>query len=122
LAYNLSLDFTLPYLPAFGGQLLDSQGKLALGSSGATGTIAWLDWLRTLHTLSRNGDLLAVEDHNQIDLAVQRAEAQKMVFDWASALEVYQSLWGEAQVGIAPFPIIKDPKQGDGQPAPLVQS
>lgn len=122
LAYNLTLDFILPYLPAFGGAILDDSGRLVLGTSGAEGTRQWLTWVRELRNRSRNGDILAVEDHQAIAQAVQSGRARLMVVDWASELPLYQSIWG-GDVGVAPLPPLALPGRETPVPAvPLVHS
>ena len=48
LALNLSVENTIGYLYAAGGQIFDDNGKLVLGSAGRAGAERWLGWLAQL--------------------------------------------------------------------------
>lgn len=102
LGADLSFDNFSGYLPAFGGQIIDAQGEVVLGSSGRTGTEAWLSWLSTL-----NSDPLLLTRHNAI-FSVKRsvgAGQMTMVIDDSSQQRTYQQLWGSA-VGISALPTL----------------
>lgn len=114
LALNLSLDRTIGYLYAFGGQIFDDQHNLVLGLDGRAGAEAWLAWLEDLHSDER---ILASTDGIAVDNALMTHEAL-MTFDWAHALGSYRDLWRE-NLGVAPLPRLSD---GDRAPQPYVQS
>lgn len=114
LAYTLSLDKTIGYLDAFGGTVLDSQGRIVLGSEGRAGTERWLQWLLTLR---QDQKILAVNDSILIDSTLNAHKAS-MTIDWAHTVPKYRNLWGD-NLGIAVLP----PTQADQQPPrPYVQS
>ncbi|NJN67338.1 MAG: extracellular solute-binding protein [Chloroflexaceae bacterium] len=114
LACTLSLDKTIGYLPAFGGQVFDSQGNLVLGTTGRPGTERWLRWLATLR---QDRHILAVSDSITVDSALKARQAM-MTIDWSHALPVYQALWDDA-LGVAPLPQVRATGQS---PRPYVQS
>jgi maltose-binding protein MalE len=114
MAYNLTLDRTLAYMYAFGGQIFDQEQNLVLGDAGRSGTEAWLNWLVALR---RDEGLLASLDGITVDSAVMARQAA-MTIDWAHALNNYRSLWPES-LGVAALPRLS----GDAaQPQPYVQS
>ena len=98
LAYNMSLYFVQPYLSAWGGEILDADGNVALTTAGYTATHNWLTWVRDL---SLDPQLLARDDHRAISRAVQNNAV--MTVDWAQNLSQYRQLWG-TEVGIRPLP------------------
>lgn len=114
LAYTLSLDKTLPYLPAMGGAVLDEQGELVLADSGRPGTELWLEWQLALR---RQPGVLATSDSIVVDSALRSQEAWITV-DWAHALPLYERLWGDA-LAVAVLPPLEP--QG-AMPQPYVQS
>jgi maltose-binding protein MalE len=114
LAYTLSFDKTIGYLPAFGGQIYDEQGNLVLADQGRAGTEQWLEWLLQLR---QDEHILAVNDSIAVDSALAAQEAF-MTIDWAHALPRYHTLWGD-NLGIAPLPILS---ATDAPPQPYVQS
>jgi maltose-binding protein MalE len=114
LAYTLSLDKTIAYLPAFGGRVFDAQGNVVLGSEGRAGTEHWLQWLLELR---QDDDLLATTDSIAVDSALKAQEAL-MTIDWAHALADYRALWGE-DLGTA---ILPRPASAESLPRPYVQS
>jgi ABC-type glycerol-3-phosphate transport system substrate-binding protein len=114
LAYHLSLDKTLAYLYAFGGQVFDESGELVLGTASRESTVRWLEWLVSLNQDRR---LLASLDPMAVDNALLTQQAL-MTVDWIHALPTYRRLWGE-QLGIAPLPRLT---ASDTQPQPYVQS
>lgn len=99
MAYTLSIDKTMAYLPAFGGQVLNAEGEVVLGSEGRAGTERWLQWLLDLQQDSR---ILARSDSIAVDSALKAQEAF-MTFDWTYALSGYRALWGD-HLGVAPLP------------------
>jgi maltose-binding protein MalE len=114
LAYTLSLDRTIGYLPAFGGRVFDAQGNVVLGSEGRAGTERWLQWLLELR---QDDHLLATSDSIAVDSALKAQEAL-MTIDWAHALADYRALWGD-DLGIA---ILPRPDDAESLPRPYVQS
>jgi maltose-binding protein MalE len=114
LAYTLSLDKTVGYLPAFGGRVFDAQGNVVLGNEGRAGTERWLQWLLTLR---QDDNLLATSDSIAVDSALKAQEAL-MTIDWAHALADYRALWGD-DLGIARLP---RPGNAESLPRPYVQS
>lgn len=114
LAYHLSLDKTIGYLYAFGGQIFNEQGELVLGTSGRAGTLRWLEWLVSLKQDPR---LLASLDPMAVDNALLTQQAL-MTIDWAHALPTYRQLWGE-NLGVAVLPRIA---VDETAPQPYVQS
>lgn len=102
LGADVSFDNFGGYLAAFGGQIIDAQGAVVLGSSGRSGTEAWLSWLSTL-----NSDPLLLTRLNGI-FSVKRsvgAGQMTMVIDDSSQQRTYQQLWGSS-VGISALPTL----------------
>lgn len=102
LGADLSFDNFGGYLPAFGGQIINAQGEVVLGSSGRTGTEAWLSWLSTL-----NSDPLLLTRLNAV-FSVKRsvgAGQMTMVIDDSSQQRTYQQLWGNA-MGVSALPTL----------------
>ena len=102
LGADLSFDNFGGYLPAFGGQIIDAQGDVVLGTSGRIGTEAWLAWITTL-----NSDPLLLTRLNAI-FSVKRsvgAGQMTMVIDDASQQRTYQQLWGNS-MGISALPTL----------------
>ena len=114
LAFTLSLDRTLGYLYAFGGQLFDAQGHVSLGTTGRAGTEAWLTWLLALR---EDPKLFASVDGVAVDNALSSQRAL-MTFDWAHALARYHTLWADS-MGVAPLPRLTG---APAAPQPYVQS
>lgn len=102
LGADLSFDNFGGYLPAFGGQIIDAQGAVVLGTSGRSGTEAWLAWLNTLHN-----DPLLMTRLNAIFSIKRSAGAGQMtmVIDDSSQQRTYQQLWGSS-MGISPLPLL----------------
>ncbi len=114
LAYHLSLDNTIGYLYAFGGQIFNEDGELVLGSSGRAGVERWLEWLLELR---QDPEIFAGIDGIAVENTVMAQEALISV-DWAHALRRYRELWPES-LGVAPLPELSE----NGQyPQPYVQS
>jgi len=116
LACTLSLDKTIGYLPAFGGQVFDAQENLVLDTTGRPGTERWLRWLATLR---QDRHILAVSDSITVENALKARQAL-MTIDWSYALSDYQALWGDA-LGVAPLPQVQATPQ-PRTPRPYVQS
>lgn len=114
MAYNLSLDRTIGYLYAFGGQVFDEQGQVTLGVEGRAGAEAWLEWLVGLREDQR---LLASMDGVAVDNALNTQQAL-MTIDWAHAAPSYSAIW-PGTMGVAPLPRLSE---GDEAPRPFVQS
>lgn len=114
LAYTLSLDKTIGYLPAFNGRIFDARGSIVLGSAGLVGTRRWLEWLQTLQ---QDPQILAASDSIAID-SVLKAQQATMTIDWSHTLATYQALWGE-DLGVAPLPTLSSTGL---PPQPYVQS
>jgi ABC-type glycerol-3-phosphate transport system substrate-binding protein len=103
LAYNLSLDRTIGYLYAFGGRVLDDEGRVVLGSEGRAGAERWLQWLLTLRG---DAELLAIADGIRVDAALKSQQAL-MTVDRADQLLAYRALWG-SDLGVAPLPQLSE--------------
>ena len=115
LALNLSVENTIGYLYAAGGQIFDDDGKLVLGSAGRAGAERWLGWLAQL---KEDKQLLARADSSiEVDRELKDGHVL-MSFDWAHQLGFYRSLWGE-NLGVAQLPILSATKQ---PPRPYVRS
>jgi maltose-binding protein MalE len=114
LAYTLSLDKTIGYLSAFGGQIFDEEGNVVLGTTGRSGTERWLRWLLELQ---QDDKILAVNDSIAVDSAL-KFQGALMTIDWSHALAGYRDLWGDA-VGVAELPLLSSTGQ---PPRPYVQS
>ncbi|GAA5526978.1 extracellular solute-binding protein [Herpetosiphon gulosus] len=114
LAYNLSLYFTQPYLPAFGGTIFDSTGEVVLGTQSYTPTLQWLTWV---DELAQDPRLLARDDHRLVARSVSQNSAI-MTIDWADQIGTYRQLWGE-NVGVQPLPRLSQTGQ---EPQPFVRS
>lgn len=114
LAFNLSLDRTIGYMYAFGGQVFDEQGRVVLGVEGRAGAEAWLSWLLALREDPR---ILASTDGVAVDSVLNTQQAL-MTIDWAHAAASYSALW-PGTMGVAPLPRLAD---GDAAPVPYVQS
>ncbi len=114
LAYTLSFDKTIGYLPAFGGAVFDDKGTLILGDSGREGTERWLAWLLSLR---HDQQLLAINDSITVDSTLKSQKAL-MTIDWAHTLPVYQELWGD-DLGVALLPRVAETGKA---PQPYVQS
>ena len=114
LALNLSVETTIGYLYAAGGQIFDNDGKLVLGSAGRAGAERWLGWLAQLKD---DKQLLARADSSiEVDRELKDGHVL-MTFDWAHQLGFYRSLWGE-NLGVAQLPILSATKQ---PPVPYVR-
>jgi ABC-type glycerol-3-phosphate transport system substrate-binding protein len=114
LALNLSLDQTIGYFYAFGGQIFDEQGNLVLGSSGRDGAERWLQWVRDISTDAR---ILARLDSISIQNTLQAQDAL-MTLDWSHGMAGYRDLWRD-NMGVAPLPRLSST---DRAPQPWVQS
>ena len=115
MALNLSVENTIGYLYAAGGQIFDDDGKLVLGSAGRAGAERWLGWLAQLKD---DKQLLARADSSiEVDRELKDGHVL-MTFDWAHQLGFYRSLWGE-NLGVAQLPLLSATKQ---PPAPYVRS
>ena len=115
LALNLSVENTIGYLYAAGGQIFDDNGELVLGSAGRAGAERWLGWLAQL---KEDKQLLARADSSiEVDRELKDGHVL-MTFDWAHQLGFYRSLWGE-NLGVAQLPILSATKQ---PPVPYVRS
>ena len=114
LALNLSVENTIGYLYAAGGQIFDDNGNVVLGSTGRAGAEQWLSWLTQLKD---DKQLLARADSSiEVDRELKDGHVL-MTFDWAHQLGFYRSLWGE-NLGVAPLPTLSATKQ---PPAPYVR-
>lgn len=102
LGYYLSLERTLPYLPAFGGALFDQDGAPVFATASRDATIRWLAWLRDLHA---DPTVRATPDFSMLDADIQQGRIAAVV-DWTSKRADYEQLWGPDAVGIAPLPSI----------------
>jgi ABC-type glycerol-3-phosphate transport system substrate-binding protein len=114
LAYHLSLDNTIGYLYAFGGQIFDENGELVLGGAGRAGAERWLEWLLELH---QDPAIFAGIDGIAVENTVMAQEALISI-DWAHTLERYRALWPQS-LGVAPLPELSE---SNVYPQPYVQS
>jgi maltose-binding protein MalE len=115
LALNLSLDTTIGYLYAFGGQIFDQNGMLVIGNAGRAGTERWLAWV---HDLSADRRILARPDSSIVVDSELRSGRVLATFDWAHQIAIYRSLWGE-RIGIAALPHLAETAR---PPQPYVRS
>lgn len=102
LGADLSFDNFAGYLPAFGGQIIDAQENVVIGTSGRGGTESWLTWLASL-----NSDPLLLTRLNAV-FSVKRsvgAGQMTMVIDDSSQQRTYQQLWGES-MGMSALPML----------------
>jgi ABC-type glycerol-3-phosphate transport system substrate-binding protein len=107
LALNLSVENTIGYLYAAGGQIFDETGKVVLGSTGRAGAERWLSWLAQLKD---DAQLLARADSSiEVDRELKDGHVL-MTFDWAHQLGFYRSLWGE-NLGVAALPLLSATNQ-----------
>ncbi|NJP05601.1 MAG: extracellular solute-binding protein [Chloroflexaceae bacterium] len=114
LAYTLSVDKTVGYLPAFGGQVLDTNGQVVLGASGRAGSEQWLTWLLQLR---QDEAILAIPDSITVESVLQ-AQAALITIDWSRSLPQYRALWGD-DLGVALLPRVAQTNQAA---QPYVQS
>lgn len=115
LGFNLSIDQSLGYLYAFGGQVFNEQGEPTLAGTSQQATEQWLTWLAQL-----NADpqlLVRSESGIQVDREVKNGRVA-MSFGWAHQLPDFRRLWKE-QLGIAPLPKLA---ATDQTPKPYVLS
>ncbi|MBM4413206.1 MAG: extracellular solute-binding protein [Chloroflexi bacterium] len=107
LGADLSFDNFAGYLSAFGGQIIDAQDNIVLGTSGRSGTEAWLTWLTAL-----NSDPLLLTRLNAIFSVKRSAGAGQMtmVIDDSSQQRTYQQLWGN-DMGISALPMLSSANQ-----------
>lgn len=114
-AMDLSINETIGYLHAFGGQVFDENGEVVLANAGSDGAEQWLEWLMALNDdpqlFVRLDSSIQVERHVKNNQVV-------MSFGWAHELAAYRQLWG-GQMGIAPLPVLSETNQA---PQPYVQS
>jgi ABC-type glycerol-3-phosphate transport system substrate-binding protein len=107
LALNLSVENTIGYLYAAGGQIFDDGGKVVLGGAGRAGAERWLGWLAQLKD---DKQLLARADSSiEVDRELKDGHVL-MTFDWAHQLSFYRSLWGE-NLGVAALPLLSATNQ-----------
>ncbi len=102
MALNLTPDIALGYLPAFDGQILDTNGTPVLATAGRAGAEAWLTWLAALQRDPRL--FVRIDDGAEVD-RVLRDTRGLATFDWAHRLQLYRNLWGDA-LGVAPLPAL----------------
>lgn len=115
LGIDLSMDSMYGYLSAFGGEIINAQGAVVLGSSGRAGSEAWLRWLTML-----NNDALLLTRLDAV-FRIERtlgAGQLEMVVDSSKNHQTYTQLWGAA-TGIAPLPVLSVTNQ---MPRPLLTS
>src|SRR5262249_24417117 len=109
-----SVENTIGYLYAAGGQIFDDDGKVVLGSTGRAGAERWLS---SLTELKDDKQLLARADRSiEVDRELKDGHVL-MTFDWAHQLSFYRGVGGE-NWGVPPLPILRATKQ---PPAPYVR-
>jgi len=84
-------------IQAFGGQLYDEQGQLALDQGGFAD---WLDWLRTAQ---KSPGMILSDDDDFLALSFMNGEAAYYVGEVASLPSIQEHL-GEDGIGVAPLP------------------
>ncbi len=104
LAYYLKLETTLPYLDAFGGSVLGSDGQPSFATSGQEASIRWLEWLQALQ---RDENIQASANYSVVDAAIQSGRAWSVI-DWSNRRANYAQLWGTDAVGVAPLPMLAE--------------
>lgn len=112
VGYYLTLETTLPYLPAFGGQLVGADGAPAIVGGSRDATVRWLSWLGELQ---RNENVLASSNFSTVDSQIQAGRVRSAI-DWSYRRGSYAQVWPADRVGIAPLPALN----ADAPSAPLV--
>jgi arabinogalactan oligomer / maltooligosaccharide transport system substrate-binding protein len=102
VGYYLTLETTLPYLPAFGGRLVGDDGALAIAGAGRDATVRWLGWLGELQ---RNEHVLASSNFSTVDSQIQAGRVRSAI-DWGYRRGSYAQVWSDDRLGIAPLPAL----------------
>lgn len=97
LAWPLSFYNTVGYFYAWGGQLLDEEGRVALDSAE---TRAWLNWLLEVR---QSPGVIATDSYGQAD-ARFKAGAVAMIVNGSWALPDYLHSLGSERLGVVPLP------------------
>lgn len=99
LAFPLSYYNTVGYLYAWGGRLLDEEGRPALES---VETRTWLEWLQQVR---ESPGVIAADSYGQAD-ARFKAGAVAMVVNGSWALPDYTRALGTDLLGVVPLPML----------------
>jgi maltose-binding protein MalE len=110
LAYPLSFYNTVGYLYAFGGRLLDEEGRPALDTLEMR---AWLQWLQTVRA---SPGVIATESYGQAD-TLFKSGVVAMVVNGSWVLPDYLQALGSERLGVAPLPMLGETRVW---PSPLV--
>ncbi len=110
LAYPLSFYNTVGYLYAFGGRLLDEEGRPALD------TLEMRAWLQWLQAVQMSPGVIATESYGQAD-ALFKSGVVAMVVNGSWVLPDYLQALGSERLGVAPLPMLSETRVW---PSPLV--
>ncbi len=110
LILHLTFHNTAGYLYAFGGHLLDSEGRPALNTPEVT---AWLNWLQGLREAP---GVIVTDNYGQADSMFKSGSAA-MVINGSWALHDYVQALGSDRLGVAPLPLLDETQ---AQPTPFV--
>lgn len=110
LAYSLSFYNTVGYLYAFGGRLLDEEGRPALDTLEMR---AWLQWLQAVQGAP---GVIATESYGQAD-TLFKSGVVAMVVNGSWVLPDYLQALGGERLGVAPLPMLSETRVW---PSPLV--
>ncbi len=110
LAYPLRFYNTVGYLYAFGGRLLDEEGRPALD------TLEMRAWLRWLQAVQESPGVIATESYGQAD-TLFKSGMVAMVVNGSWVLPDYLQALGSERLGVAPLPMLSETRVW---PGPLV--
>ncbi len=110
LAFPLTFYNTVGYLYAFGGRLLDDEGRPALDTAEGR---AWLSWLQEVRG---SPGVVASDSYDQAD-ALFKNRAVAMLVNGSWALPDYVRALGSDRLGVAPLPMLD---QTQAWPTPYV--
>ncbi|MGB9723427.1 MAG: sugar ABC transporter substrate-binding protein [Chloroflexia bacterium] len=101
LAYPLSFYNTVGYLYAFGGRLLDEEGRPALD------TLEMRAWLRWLQTVQAAPGVVATGSYGQAD-TLFKSGVVAMAVNGSWVLPDYLQALGSERLGVAPLPMLSE--------------
>lgn len=110
LAFPLSFYNTVGYLYAFGGRLLDEEGRPTLDTLEIR---AWLQWLQVVQ---ESPGVIATESYGQAD-TLFKSGVVAMAVNGSWVLSDYLQALGSERLGVAPLPMLSETRVW---PSPLV--
>ncbi len=110
LAYPMNFYNTVGYLYAFGGRLLDEEGRPALDTPEMR---AWLQWLLAVR---ESPGVIATESYGQAD-TLFKSGVVAMAVNGSWVLPDYLQALGSERLGVVPLPMLSETQ---GWPGPLV--